>query len=158
MSYQAKKLFSLLGMISLFAFAAINVISGEVHEVKQALPANLGNLAEGQSVEIKDGGGQLILSGKFGSPKQGSKEIERQTVLTATAVMPKAKGVAEIEISSASASFTEQELELSVKHLSAGTKFHLFIDGQEVASFTTNHQGKAELEFTNKPLKQALRR
>jgi hypothetical protein len=153
MSYQAKKLFSLVGMIFLFAFAAINVISGEVHEVKQALPGSLRNLAEVQTIEIKDGGGQLILSGNFGSPRQSPKELERQTVLTATDVMPKAKGVAEIEISTARASFTEQELELSVKHLSAGTKFYLFIDGLDVASFTTNHQGKAELEFTNKPLK-----
>jgi hypothetical protein len=153
MSYQTKKLFSLVSLISLFAFAAINVISGEVQEVKQALPASLSNLAEVQTVEVKDADGRLILSGKFGSPEQSSKEIERQTALTPTDVMPKAKGVAEIEISTDSASFTEQELELSVKHLSAGAKFYLFIDGQEIASFTTNHQGKAELEFTNKPLK-----
>ena len=63
-----------------------------------------------------------------------------------------ARGVAEIEISSDSPAFTEQELELSVKHLSAGSRYFLFLDGQEVASFMTNHQGRAELEFTNKPL------
>jgi hypothetical protein len=158
MSYQTKKLFSLLGMIALFAFAAINVISSEVHEVKQALPGSLNNLAEVKTLEIKDADGRLILSGHFGSPKPSSDELERQTVLTATDVMPKAKGVAEIEISNTRASFTEQELELSVKQLSAGAEFYLFIDGQEVASFTTNHQGKAELEFTNKPLQSALRK
>jgi hypothetical protein len=153
MNYQTKKLFSLAGLIFLFAFAAISVVSSGVQEVKQALPASLSNLAGVQTVEVKDAEGRVILSGKFGSAKQSAKELERQTALTATDVMPKAKGVAEIEISNDTASFTEQELELSVKHLSAGTKFYLFIDGQEVASFTTNHQGKAELEFTNKPLK-----
>lgn len=153
MSYQTKKIFSLVGMIFLFAFAAINVVSSDVSEVKQALPSNIGNLAEVKTIEIKDASGQLILSGNFGTPTQSAKEIERETVLTATSVMPKARGVAEVEISTDNASFTEQELELSVKHLSAGTKFFLFVDGQEVASFTTNHQGKAELEFTNKPLK-----
>ena len=153
MSYRAKKIFSFGAMIFLFAFAAINVLSSDVHEVKQALPANIGNLSEVRSVEIQDAGGQVILSGNFGDAKQGRKELEREAVLTATNVMPKARGVAEIEIKTNDASFTEQELELSVKYLSAGAKFNLFLDGREVASFTTNHQGKAELEFTNKPSK-----
>jgi hypothetical protein len=153
MSYKAKKLFSLVGMMLIFAFAAINVLSSDVHEVKQALPGSINNLSEVKTIEVKDASGQLILSGTFGNAVQERKELERQAVLAATNVIPAATGVAEIEISTDKASFTEQELELSVKHLSAGTKFHLFVDGQEVASFTTNHQGKAELEFTNKPLK-----
>jgi hypothetical protein len=153
MSYKAKKLFSLVAMAFIFAFAAIKVVSSDVHEVKQALPDSIGNLAEVKTVEIKDTKAQLILSGTFGNSTQDGKELERQTVLAATNVIPAATGVAEIEISTDKASFTEQELELSVKHLSAGTQYNLFVDGQEVAPFTTNHQGKAELEFTNKPLK-----
>jgi hypothetical protein len=153
MTYQAKKLFSLIGLIALFGFAAIKVVSSDVQEIKQPLPAGIGNLAEAKTVEVKDAGGQLILSGAFGSPKQGRKEIERETVLTATNVMPKARGVAEVEISTDNPSFVEQELELSVKYLSAGSRYFLFVDGQEVASFTTNHRGRAELECTNKPLK-----
>jgi hypothetical protein len=153
MSYKAKKLFSVVGMMLIFAFAAINVLSSDVHEVKQALPGSIGNLSEVKTIEVKDASGQLILSGTFSNAVQERKELERQAVLAATNVIPAATGVAEIEISTDNASFTEQELELSVKHLSAGTKFHLFVDGQEVAVFITNHQGKAELEFTNKPLK-----
>jgi hypothetical protein len=153
MTYQAKKLFSLIGMIALVGFAAIKVVSSEVQEIKQALPSGIGNLAEAKTIEIKDASGQLILRGTFGTPKQGRKEIERETVLAATDVLPKARGVAEVEISTDDPSFTEQELELSVKYLSAGSRYLLFVDGQEVASFTTNHQGRAELELTNKPLK-----
>jgi hypothetical protein len=153
MNYKAKKIFSVVGMVFIFAFAAINVLSSDVHEVKQALPSSISNLSEVKTVEVKDAAGQLILSGNFGTPKQGVKEMEREAVLAPTNVIPAATGVAEIEISTDKAAFTEQELELSVKHLSAGTKFTLFVDGQEVAHFTTNHEGKAELEFTNKPLK-----
>lgn len=147
------KLFSLVGMVLILAFATIKVLSSDVHEVKQALPSHISNLSEVKSVEIKDANGQLILSGNFGNATQDGKELEREAVLAATTVIPAATGVAEIEISTGKASFIEQELELSVKHLSAGTIFHLFVDSQEVAPFKTNHEGKAELEFTNKPLK-----
>jgi hypothetical protein len=153
MNYQAKKILPIVGMVFLFAFAAIQVVRSEAQEVKQALPATLNNLSEVKTVEIKDESGQLILSGNFGNAIQDGEELERETVLAATSVMPQARGTAEIEISTNKDSFTVQELELSLKNLSAGGSFKLFIDGQEVFSFTANHEGKAELEFTNKPLK-----
>jgi hypothetical protein len=152
MSYQAKKVISIVGMVFIFACATISVLSSEVQELKQALPTNINNLSEVKTVEIKDESGQLILSGNFGNATQDGTEVERETVLAATSVMPMARGTAEIEISTNKDSFTVQELELSVKHLPPGKSFKLFVDGQEVGSFTTNHEGKAELEFTNKPL------
>ena len=150
MSYKTKMALPILGMAFLFGFAAISVVTSDVEEIKQPLPASVGHLSEVKLIEVRDAGEQVVLSGSFSGPVSDGKEIERTAELTSSGVDPDAKGRAEIEIETANNSTEqEQELELDVSNLAPGATFRLFLDGREAASFTTNHKGQAELEVGN---------
>ena len=149
MSGRKKAILSVIGMVLILGYAAINVLSNGSKEIKLPLPASLTRLADVKLVEVKDGGGRVVLSGSFGAPTTTkSGDIERQTGLVGTAVDTDATGKAEIEIS-ANNNVTDQEMEIEVKRLSPSTEFHLVIDGQQAATFTTDANGEAELEMSN---------
>ena len=149
MSGRKKAIISIIGMILILGYAAINVLSNGSDELKLPWPATLASLADVKLVEIKDGGGLVVLRGNFGaSTTTKTGEIERQASLVGTAADADAIGKAEIEISSRN-NVTDQEMEIEVKRLSASTEFSLVIDGQQVATFTTDRDGEAELEMSN---------
>jgi hypothetical protein len=149
MSYKTKMILPILGLVLTIGYAGIRVARSDAEEVKHALPAALGSLAEVKRVEVKDADGQVVLSGDFGGSKVGGKEIERKAALAGTSLAPEARGKAEIEFSAEGSGADERELEMKVERLAAGATFRLFVDGQEVASFVTNHRGEAEVELSN---------
>jgi hypothetical protein len=155
MSYKVKRVLPLIGMLLLCGYAALAVIrtGNKVQEVRQPLPSSISNLATIKLVEIKDAGGQIVLGGNFVVENKQSNEVEGQALLTGTGVSAAAKGEAEFEISTKKDGGTKKELEVSVRDLAPGTTFGLFIDGQQVATFSTNHLGAAKLEMKDAPTK-----
>jgi hypothetical protein len=152
MSYRVKMVLPLVGMLLLCGYAAFAVIrSSKVQEVKQPLPSSVGDLAAAQLVEIKDAAGQIVLSGSFVVENKQDGDVEGKALLTGTGSNAEAKGEAEFEVSTKRNGETEKELEITVSKLAPGTSFNMFMDGQEVATFTTDREGAAELEMTNRP-------
>jgi hypothetical protein len=154
MNYKIKMLIPVVGMIVVLSYAAIKVVSSEADEIEQRLPPSITNLAQANTVEIKDGSGQVVLSGNFSASNSKPDEVERKAVLAGTGAGASATGKAEIEISKMKNGATEQEIEIEVSRLTAATAFSLFVDGQEVGTFTTDAKGEAEIEFSsNSPSK-----
>jgi hypothetical protein len=100
-----------------------------------------------KTIEIKNSDGQTILTGSFTATIDQPDEIERTAILNRTDVEGDAMGWAEIEISKERV--PEQELEVTLKRLTAGAAYRLVVDGQEIASFNASRAGEVELEFSN---------
>ena len=107
--------------------------------IKDALPPGI-NLNTAMLVEIRDDAGNVVLTGTLANFKADLRSVTGAS---------KAKGLAEIEIEKDGAS-TKQEIEVEVTNLLALTPFRLFVDGKEVAKFTTNKSGRRELKYTRK--------
>lgn len=152
MSYRTKMLIPIIGLLIVIGYATIRIASGN-DDIKQPLPATLNNLAELRSIEIRDADGQVVLTGSFSDTTDVGGEKERFAQLSPTSVDADAKGAAEIEIKTRAGATAEQELEINVERLAAGATFKVFIDGQEITSFTTDARGEAELEMSNEPSK-----
>jgi hypothetical protein len=155
MNYRVKRILPLVGMLLLCGYAAFAVIrnGNKVQKVKQDLPTSVSDLAAAKLIEIKDATGQLILSGNFIAENKQGGDIEGKALLTSTGVNATAKGEAEFEVSTNRHGGTEEELEVSVRKLTPSTSFSLFIDGRQVATFSTNLRGAAELEMKDAPTK-----
>lgn len=149
MSYKVKMLIPVLGMVMVLGYAAIKVVSSEADEIERMLPPSITNLASANTVEIKDGSGQVVLSGNFVDSDAKPDEVEKKAVLSGAGANTNATGKAEIEISKMKNGVTEQELEVEVSRLTAMAAFSLFVDGQEVGTFTTDAKGGAEIEFSS---------
>lgn len=163
MSSRNKILFSIIGMVAVLTYATVNVLShsvtNEKSDEKLPLPPMLTNLAAVEVVEIKDAGGQVILSARFtaGNTAKAGDEVERIATLTGTTTgtttgATGATGKVEIEISTKN-NTSEQELEIEVRGLSANTTYRVFVDGQDVAALTTDAKGEAEIEWSSAPAK-----
>jgi hypothetical protein len=151
MRYRTKRLIPIIGMLILIGLVAINVVKGDGDEQRLPLPPGVSNLAEAKLIEIKDGAGQVVLSGSFISADGDGREIERTATLSGAGAQ--ARGKAEIEISTGDDGSKDQELEITVESLAAGAAFSVFLDGQDVARFTTDRRGGAEVEISNEPSK-----
>ena len=149
MTYRMKMLIPVLGMCFLCGYAATRVSSSNADDLELPLPSSLRDLANVKLIEIRDGAGAVVLSGSFSAPIQKATETEYTSILIPTNVDPDATGEAEIEISNAANGFIEQELEVTVERLAALTTFKLFVDGHEIAPFTTGRRGEAEIELSN---------
>ena len=155
MSYRLKRILPLVGMLLLCGYAAFAVIrsANKVQEVKQPLPSSVGDLAVAKLVEIKDAAGQSVLSGSFVIENKQDGDVEGKALLTGTGINAEAKGEAEFEVSTNRNGGMEKELEISVRKLVPGTSFSVFVDGQQVATFSTDQRGAAELEMKDAPTK-----
>ena len=151
MSYKEKRVIPILGMFLVLLYATINVAKGDTDEIKQPLPSSLTDLAAVKVIEISDANGQTILKGDFVESGNDLNEVERTAMLAGNG--SNARGKASIEISNNENGFTEKELEVETHNLAARSVFKVTVDGQEVASFTTDHTGKAELELSNEHTK-----
>lgn len=151
MSYKEKRVIPILGMFLVLLYATINVAKGDTDEIKQPLPSSLTDLAAVKVIEISDANGQTILKGNFVESGNDLNEVERTAMLAGNG--SNARGKASIEISKNKNGFTEKELEVETYNLAARSVFKVTVDGQEVASFTTDHAGKAELELSNEHTK-----
>ncbi|MEW6732919.1 MAG: hypothetical protein AB1489_16455 [Acidobacteriota bacterium] len=118
------------------------------------LPTSLTPVTKIKLIEIKKANGDVILSGSFAPPDDDDDdddETEVEIKLVATGVDSDAKGEAEIEIEKENGTITKQELEVEVKNLAPSTSFKLFINGTEIAAFSTNSTGRGGIEFSNNP-------
>jgi hypothetical protein len=97
------------------------------------------------TAQVRDAQGQIVLQGDFMPPVEEDGGLERRATLAATGVDPDAGGEAEIEFAKTAA--TEQEVEFTVQNLPPGASFTFVIDGTDVASATTDRQGRAEVEL-----------
>lgn len=123
----------------LLAAAGVAQVKSSSGRIKDALPAGI-NLTDAKSVEIRDDAGVVVLSGTFAN---------FAAPLTSKDSATKAKGLAEIEIEK-SGTATKQEIEVAVENLPALAAYKLIVDGNEVATFTTNKSGKRALKYTRK--------
>lgn len=155
MSYRVKRILPLVGMLLLCGYAAVAVIrtGNKVQEVKQPLPSSVGDLAGAKLVEITDAAGQIVLSGCFAPENKQDGDVEGKALLTGTGINATARGEAEFEVSTNKTGGTERELEVSVSKLAPATTYSMFINGQQVATFSTNQRGAAELEMKDAPTK-----
>lgn len=154
MSYRLKAILPVIGLLLLCGYATLAVIrTGEkVQTVTQALPTSISNIATIRLIEVKDGPGQTVLGGTFIFENKSNGELEGNARLVGTGVNASAKGTAEFELS-ARDGVTERELEVSVSKLAPSSTFGLFLDGQLVATFTTNRRGAAKLKMADTPVK-----
>jgi hypothetical protein len=88
----------------------------------------------------------IVLQGQFQPVQEEDDDIERKAIQSATGADADASGEAEVEYPKDAPS--EQEVEFSVENLQPGATFTLVIDGQDVATTTTDREGKAEIELT----------
>jgi hypothetical protein len=121
--------------------AAGYAVSAQEEPAPQPFPASIADPAAVRLVEVKDTAGQVVLSGSFGAAVRTASGMERTAVLAATGGSATAAGSAEIEVGTAS------ELDVDVDDLTPSTSYRLFIDEVEIAPFTTDAGGDAELEF-----------
>lgn len=149
MSYRVKMVLPLVGLLLLCGYAAFAVIrsGSKVQEIRQPLPSSVGDLAAAKLVEIKDAAGHVVMSGTFVAKREQDGDVEGKAPLTGTVSNAAAKGEAEFEVSMNKTGATERELEVSVRQLAPGTSFGLFVDGQQMATFSTDQRGAAELEM-----------
>lgn len=150
MSYRMKMVLPVIGMF-LLGCVVVLAVRKESREIKQPLPQSLDDLAAVRLIEVKDAGGQTVLSGSFTVVTKKTGEIEGEAMLAATGVDADATGKAEVEVSTKRDGSVGKELEVEVRNLAPGANFNLFVDGQQVTVFMTDPHGVAELELTNRP-------
>ena len=109
-----------------------------------AQSAATGDYANASVAEVRDGQGQVILRGQFVVSNEDADDVERKAVLEPTGADSDAAGEAEVEIPATAGA---QEVEFSVWNVQAGSAVTFVIDGQEVASATTDSRGRAEVEL-----------
>ena len=149
MSYRLKMILPVVGMF-LLGCAVVAAVR-EDSEIKQPLPSSLDDLAAVKLIEIRDAGGQVVLGGSFTMKTKPNRNVDGEATLAPTGVDQDAAGKAEVEVSTKKDGSVEKELEVEVRNLSPGANFNVFVDGRQVASFTTNPRGSAELEMSNEP-------
>jgi hypothetical protein len=103
------------------------------------------DLTNAALAEVRNAQGQAILSGQFQLVEEEDDDIERKAVLAPTGIDADATGEAEIEFSKSAPA--EQEVEFSVRNLTAGTVLTFVIDGTDVATATADKRGRAEVEL-----------
>lgn len=150
MSYKLKMMMPLVGMF-LLGCAAVWAVMGESRQVEQPLPQSLDDLAAVRLIEVKDAGGQIVLSGSFTVKTKPNGDSEGNATLAATGVDADATGESEFEVSKKRDGSVGKELEVEVHNLAPGASFSLFVDGQQVAVFKTDPRGRADLEMSNRP-------
>jgi hypothetical protein len=147
MSYRVKMLLPVVGMF-LLTCVVVAAVGGD-HEIKRPLPPTLDDLAAVKQIEIKDGGGQVVLNGSFTMTTKPNRSVEGEAILAPTGADADAAGKAEVEVSTKQDGRVEKELEVEVRNLAPGASFGVFVDGRQAATFTTNPRGAAELELSN---------
>ena len=137
------KLVALTGALALVAAGTMTVaqLNGE-----QAA-AITGDFRNAAVAEVHGSQGQVLMRGSF-APVDSDDEGEVERLATLTAVAPEfnnAKGEAEVEYETASPS--EQEVELTLTGVPAGTDIAFVIDGKLIASAKADNRGRVSLEI-----------
>jgi hypothetical protein len=128
------------GMLATVAIAACMVT-----QLNGQGTAPQGDFTNATIAEVRDAQGQLVLRGQFVLADEQDDDVERKAALEPTGGDADAAGEAEIEFSKAAAA--TQEVEFSVRNLQPGVVLTFVIDGIDVATATSDRQGRAEVEF-----------
>jgi hypothetical protein len=135
-----------IGATSILAVGAARLV-GE--EAKTVLPAEFTDVSGISSVEVRDASGRVILQGTLGAPADDDDgEVERKATLAAKDGSS-ASGEAEVEFGKSGSVAATQEVEVSVEKLAVSTIYTVHLDGRQAASFTTDDNGKAEVELAS---------
>lgn len=145
------KLIALLAGLAMTAAIASVWVQGTI-AAQASLPADVGDLSNASTAEIKDNSGAVALRGHFVEIPEDDDDVERKATLAGSGPTVQATGEAEIEVSRTN-NLLDQEVEVSVSNLAPGATYAVFIDAKQVGTFQTNQNGKAELELTTAPVK-----
>jgi hypothetical protein len=116
-----------------------------------SLPADVGDLSNATTLEVKDSTGTVVLRGHFVDSPEDDTDLERKATLTGSTA--NVTGQAEIEVSR-NDNRLDQEVEVSVSNLAPNTAYTVFVDAKQLGTFQTNKSGKAELELTTAPVRK----
>ena len=125
-----------LPFVVLLALATTHCATNSTRIV-DALPPGI-DLTQAKHVDIRDGGGQVLLSGAFSNYNAPLAKAGTN-----------AKGLAEIEVEKVGTSL-KQEIEVGVENLPPSIRLKLMVDGKEVATFLTSSSGSRTMKFTRK--------
>ncbi len=138
-------------IVSIAAFVAVaTAASVAVAQLNGAqLQPIAGDFRNAAVAEVHDAQGQVLMRGDFAPVDTDDEgEVERLAPLTAVASQVTAKGEAEVEYQTDAP--TEQEVELSLTGLTAGTEIAFVIDGTRVATAKADNRGRVEIELAVK--------
>lgn len=118
--------------------ASVVGVGGVFSQPANTKGGGLGDLSSAKLVEVKDVGSAVVLRGQFDHRAERDGDIDKDARLSGTGA---ARGEADIDIDGDDRS---QELEIEVRGLPANQSFTVWIDGRELATFTTNDRGRAD--------------
>jgi hypothetical protein len=124
------------------------VLFGAVYaaaEMNERTQAPAGDYTNAIMAQVKDAQGQVLLQGQFGAPVDEDGGLERRATLQPAVAGSNADGEAEVE--HAKTGVTMQEVEFNVRRLLPGISVTFVIDGNEIATATTDREGRAEVEL-----------
>lgn len=107
--------------------------------------AATGDFANAMTAEVRDAQGQIVLRGEF-VVEEDDEGTEREARLEPTGIDADASGEAAVEVSGRVPA--RQEIEFSARNLDAGATFTFLIDGTDVATATTDQNGRVKVELT----------
>ena len=113
---------------------------------RPAAPLALGDVSEAQIVEIRDGGGDTIVSGEFRSRVDALGNTEKDAALTDHRGQ-RVVGEVELEIPGPQQTHRRPELEVDIMGLPANQTFAVAIDDRIVATFRTDDRGSFDQEI-----------
>ena len=113
-----------------------------------ALPADVGDLSNASTIEVKDSAATVVLLGRFVEQPEDDDDVERKAELQGSGATASATGAAEVEVSR-NGNELDQEVELSVTNLTPAATYAIVVDGKQLASFQANKEGKAEIELSS---------
>jgi hypothetical protein len=130
--------------------ATILVATAPVVQLRgEPAPQISGDFRNAAVAEVHDAQGQVLLRGDFAVVDgDDAGEVERHATLTSAAQHVKATGEAEVEYQTDDP--TEQEVELTVSGLTAGTAITFVIDGKRVSTATADQRGGVDIELAVK--------
>lgn len=140
------KLVAITGALALAAAGTVTIaqLNGE------QTAAVTGDFRNAAVAEVHGSQGQVLMRGSFAPADSDDEgEVERLAPLTAVASeFNNAKGEAEVEYQTDTP--TEQEVELSLTGVPAGTEIGFVIDGQRIATAKADNRGRISIELTVK--------
>lgn len=126
-------------------FATIGVAAYMMVQLNGQAAQPAGDFTNAVMADVRDAQGQIVLSGQFQLVEEDDDDVERKATLAPTGIDPDAAGEAEIEYSTAAPA--EQEIEFSVRNVTAGAALTFVIDGIDVATATADSRGRAEIDL-----------
>ncbi|KAF0250500.1 MAG: hypothetical protein FD167_100 [bacterium] len=124
------------------------VMSSSPRSNQQLLPPL--NLITIQLIELRIISGEVLLTNAIIGSCERSRE-NREITLLSTNINLDARGKSEISIERDIGLIIEQKFSVKVENLDQVTTYKLFVNDEEITTFTTNFRGSAEIKFSNKP-------